>query len=248
MSKRTFKDFLASSGTEGVKRVALDYATEDDTVTLETIAEKYNMSTKSIKKLFEYAIVNCLVSFQTAKSMQMKAHRNQTRHLKEEPQDTPSDKYYRQLFTRRIDYVKQLEDSKVKEIVDIYIKSPQLTAFAVAESVGLSKKELNIILRKAIIFNIVDDETVKKMCSVSLMKTPDYRESGIVSELFRQYKELRILYVTLTNRICQMYFQLEAYSGFISSESDNEIEYSITELRKQLKIAEKELERFKSRF
>lgn len=244
--KRTFSSFLATSGTDGIKRLALEYATEDDTVTLVSIAQKYNMSSKTMKKIFEYAIVNCLVSYQTAKFMQTKAHRNQTRHLKEEPDNTPSDKYYNGLLERRLYTVKKFSDKKVKEIVDLYINSPQLSAASVAESAGLSVKELNLVLKKAIIFNIVDDECMNKLFKISLDKVPDHRDAAIVSELLRCYKRLRITYNVLNSSICQLYFQLETYMDFVSS--DQQLELPIEDLRKQLKVAEDTLEEFKSRF
>ena len=62
--KTTFRAFLLSNGVSGVRRVALDYAKSDDSVTLASLMEKYNLSSRSIRELLDYAVVNCIISYQ----------------------------------------------------------------------------------------------------------------------------------------------------------------------------------------
>ena len=61
--KRSFKEYLNSTGMDGIKKIALEYATENDSVTLNSLSEKYNLSNSAVKKVLEYAIVNCIVSY-----------------------------------------------------------------------------------------------------------------------------------------------------------------------------------------
>ena len=244
--KRNFKEFLAEFGEEGCKRVALRYAAENDSITIEAIAAENNMSINSVKKAFEFSIVNCLVSYKTAMLMKSKAHRNQSRHIDGRTEVTSSDKKYNSLIEKRLETVKAFPDEKVKEIVDVYVKSPQLSASDIADSVGLSVKELNILLQKAIIFNIVRNDIVSKLEKVTLSKCFDHLNYLMVSEMLRQFRDLRATYVSLNSRIAQLHLQMETYEEFVSS--DEEAEYQIENLKSELGKALKALERFKAGF
>lgn len=246
MKKRFFKDFVAELGDDGIRTIAIEYATEDDCVTVAEVAKRHNISVGITKKIFEYAIVNCLVSYQIAILMKAKAHRNQSRHISKKSDKTSSDKYYDNLFSKRLDTVKRFPTDRVKEVVDMYLDSRNLSAKEVGLSVGLSKKEVNIVISKAIIFNIVDDETVYKLNQQALYRVLSRNERIIVSEILNQYKQLRVFYTSLILKIEALKFRLRSYEDFVSSEDNLDDLRADTE--KELKKANKSLEEFKTSF
>ena len=235
MSKISYIAFMKNASVEDIRKFALEYATEDDSVTIDKIAERHNMTEGTVKKIFGYAIVNCLVSYRIATLMKAKAHRNQNRHTDSQICMTPSDIYYNKLLEKRLETVKNFPNEKVKSIVDLYVNSQNLSAKEVAYSVGLSKKELNIIISKSIIFNIVDDETVVKLNSIALYRVCSKKEQILLSEILNQYKQLRNFYNSLITKIDALQFQIETLDEFASSSDDIIREDAEKELKKAMK-------------
>ena len=169
--RQSFKAFLASTGDSMVKTIATEYATENDTVTLEKIAEKYNLTGYAMRQLIDYAISHCIVSFQIAVFIREKAHRNQSRHSNVESHFTKSDLYYDEIFNTRSEIIKhKISDSVIRNVVDLYIHSTNMSAYTIAHSVGFNVYELNLIIEKAIIFSIIDDSTVEELFYSPLSK------------------------------------------------------------------------------
>ena len=240
--KRSFKKFLEECGEKGIKKVAIEYATETDNVTIEILSDKYNLSQDAVKKCFEYAIVNQL-SYKTAVLMKNKAHRNQARHAEKEPFVSSSDEHYSELFKKRMLAVKKMPDDKVANVVFTYLTNPHLSAYKVSESLGLSCRELNALLEKAIIFRIVDADVVSQMKEVAMKKN---NNSEHVRHAFERFVYDRALYENLNNEIAQLYYQLETYEHFVSS--DQEFEHSKETIEKKIEDAEEALQKFKDRF
>lgn len=243
--KRSFKEFLSASGNDGVKKVAIEYATENDTVTFSDLSDKYNLSSSGLKNLIEYAIVNCIISYKVALFIKGKAHRNQLRHCKKNVNKTPSDVYYQNLFNKRFSFVKNFDNEKVISIVDFYVNNRHLSANTVAESLGLSLKELNIVLKKAIIFDIIDDEKVADLKKASLAKV-EFSNSSFVLEIFKKYDKLRAFYKFLNSKIAQTEFQLQTYDSFVSA--DEAMEHTKSDLEKELKKSKDALKSFVKSF
>lgn len=247
MSKRSAKEFIEGSDEFSIKKFVSEYANSDDSVTIDSLSEKYQIS--GIDKIFEYAIVNCIVSFKTAQKMKFKAHRNQARHCKKEVLHTASDRYYSNLFKKRFEYVtSQISDDKIREMVDAYIASPDLSAEILADMfLGLSKRELNALLEKAIVFNLIDDEKCNTLKAVAFDKVPEVRQKVVISELFNRYERFRSYYKDLSSRIVQLHFQLETYDDFIFSDEDED-EHDKANKEKELRKLQKEFEVFRKNY
>ena len=234
--KRSFNAFLTAEGTDGVKKVAIEYATENDTVTFVYLEDKYNLSSTAIKKVIDYAITNCIVSYQIATVIREKSRRNQLRHCKSGNSTTPSDEYYAKLLQKRLKVVKNFDNEKVLKAVECYLQNPHLTASSVASSLGFSSKELNVLLKKAIIFNIVDDKKVVEIERVSANKNPIIAPEY---ELFKCYEMKRKYYKYLNAKIAELQFQLESYDDYFWSDAEQEKtkalwERKLSELKKAL--------------
>ena len=239
--KRSYKDFLIDSGDDGVKRIALEYATENDAVSLGYLAEKYNLTLTAVKTIIEYSIVKCIVPFKVALFIKEKAHRNQARHCKDEILETSSDRYYKKLFNKRLSFVKKFSDDKVTNTVNFYIKNPHLSASTIADSLGLSVKELNIILKKAIVFDIIDNEEVNDLISVAIGKV-DLSTSAVVQKTFDRYVSSRKFFKLLNSKIVELHFQLEVYDQIHKKTA--EVIHQKELLESDLKKIQMELQQF----
>ena len=236
---RSFEQFKRDCGTNAIVKIATEYAYGDDTVTINYLASKHQLSKYAVQQLLANAIVECLVSFQTALVMKAKAHRGQVRHSSERL--TSSDKYYDKLLIERLTFVKNFDKSRIIPVVDAYLKNSSKSAIEIAKSFNLSVEELNLILKKAIIFNYVDDSAFQQLWTLALKKAKHPNET---SKILEYYQLLRQRYLELSSRIVQMNFQLESYEDFISS--DEELEFHKNELEKELRIFEEEFDNIKN--
>lgn len=241
----TAKDFIETSDEFSIKKFVSEYADSDDSVTIDSLSEKYQIRS-GVDKVFEYAIVNCIVSYKTAQKMKIKAHRNQARHCKKDVLHTASDQYYSNLLKRRFEYVvSKISDDKIREMVDAYIASPNLSAEIIANTFGFSRRELNALLEKAIVFNLIDDEKCNTLKAVAFDKVPKVRQKVVISELFNRYDRFRSYYKDLSSRIVQLHFQLDTYDDFIFSDED---EHCKAEKEKELQRLQKEFEAFRKNY
>ena len=242
--KRKFKEFLEETSSESVKKVALEYATSTDDVTINFLSDKYNLSEGAVKSCIQYSITHCLVSYNIAMSMKEKAHRNQSRHTEKESFCTSSDKKYERFFVERRYFIrKNLSDEYVRNVVNKYVANPHISALGIAESFGLSIAELNAVLEKAIVFNIVDSNTSNQLFSISIKKSSNVRAT---KTFFKKIAYSRTLFRNLNDEIAQLHYQLETYEHFVSSDQD--LEYSKGALEEKLKAANVALDEFKERF
>ena len=244
-NRNSFKSLILAEGMQGVKKVATYYAIESDDITLDIIAERYNLTLSATRSAISYSIVHCLISYRLAILCMEKSHRNQARHCKYLSASS-SDRYYDHLFKRRFEFIKKLDEETVKRIVSLYLLNPGKTASSIAESLGFSLKELNIVLKKAIIFAIVDDTTVKKVESVTLKKCVSLSQMAHTRKLLFKYTLYRNRYKYLNAKISQLLLQLEGYDQFVSS--DQEIEYTKDFLNIELDNAKNSLKMFKDSF
>ena len=233
--RRSFKEFLDSSGEAGVKRVALEYAKNDDSVTIDFLIDKYNITKYGINQLFEYAIVHMLISYQAATLMKLKSHKNQLRHFSDEETTTTSDKKYSELIDcKRLDFIKNgLPDEKVKAVVDVYLNSTNFTSKQISLSLGLSIQELNLILKKAIVANIIDDNTLLKLNEVTLKKVKNSLKKNNVYSTLKHLEEKRKRFRTVSSELVNMYFQNEALEDLKLKEEQENIKEKIGTLEKE---------------
>ncbi len=244
--KRSFKQFFQENGQSGIKDVAIEYATEKDVVNIDSLSDKYNLSTSAVKQCFEYAIVNCLVSYKTAMSMKGKAHRNQMRHISYNVSETSSDKYYDEIFRKRMSYIKHLDNQTISDVVDYYISHSNDSDYLTSYSVGYSVVELNAIIEKAIVFSIVDTKTLYKLRTIAMNKAPEGAKQ-VVLFTFNDYISRRMTYSNINSEIAQLHFQLESYGNW-ETPSDPDGEQYCERIKLSLAKAEKDLERFRNSF
>ena len=226
--KRSFKEVFEELGDIGVKEIASEYANEDDSVTYNFLSDKYNITLPGLKKLIDYAITNCVISYKTAILIEDKARRNQLRHYKHRSDVTSSDTYYATLFEKRLKFVKSLNNSEVIEVVDYYLDNSHLPVATLADSLGFSVKEFNVILKKSIIFDIIDDKKCKCLIETALSKA-EPSSYVFCNEIFTKYNSHRNYYKFLTCKISMLKFQLQNYDSFVSSDEADENSYSSLE-------------------
>ena len=182
-----YKAFYKKYGEKGVRQVALAYALEPDNITNHELKARYGLADGVIETCKENAIVYCYIDLDQSIMCMEKAHRNQIRHLGKKYNSTKSNKYYKQLLRRRLDYVKNLPVKKVREIAYLYMENHDMTCKELAKELYLSEKELCIILERAIIEKIVEDPVMRIIFSNSLMKCSS--PSGL-SKMVAYFKEL----------------------------------------------------------
>lgn len=190
-AKRNFKDFFEKSGVTGVKNVALTYAHGNDTVTFSSISDSFMITERAVQHCIKHAIINCICSYKEALLIKEKAHRNQLKHMKETSVRTTSDKYYEGILRKRLEFVKELPDERVIEVVYLYMANPNLSCKEIADSLNLSSKEANVLLIKAITSGIIDERTIHNIVAISLMKSKTIAEFDSRCEYFKKLNDFR---------------------------------------------------------
>ena len=191
MSTSNFEKFMQKSGKNGIRNVALDYAYKGDTITFSVISEKYGISKKAVQDCIEYAIVNCLIDYNEAILIKEKSHRNQAMHIKDTPFRTKSDKYYEDLLQRRLNHVKNLEDKQVIEVAYLYMANPKMSCKELAKELHFSSKEVNLIIKNAIENNLVEEDVVRHIYAVSLMKSNSVSNFNSRFDYFKKLEHVR---------------------------------------------------------
>lgn len=253
MSTSNFEKFMQKSGDHGIRSVALDYAYKGDTTTFSVLSEKYGISKKTIQDCIEYAIVNCLIDYDEAILIKEKSHRNQAMHIKDSHFRTKSDKYYENLLQRRLNHVKNLEDKQVIEVAYLYMANPKMSCKELAKELHFSSKEVNLIIKKAIVNNLIEDGVIRYIYAISLMKSTsvsnfnsrfdylkkleDERKGNVTSALKDEArKQLR----EIDSHLDQLLSQFQGHQDYVSSEdvtegysSYDEFDYKIFRLRQK---------------
>ena len=183
-----FKSFYKKYGEKGVREVALAYALENDDTTIDELCLRFLLTRGAVEQCKEMAIVNCCINYNQAILIMAKSHRNQFKHMADKQvKSTKSDKYYKKLFQKRFEYVKNLPVKKVREIAYLYMENHSMTCKELGEELHLSEKELNMVLERAIIERIVEDDVMRIIFANSLMKCSS--PSGL-SKMVAYFKEL----------------------------------------------------------
>lgn len=170
-TKMNFKDFFKKFGIEGIKTVTYYYAYGSYTVTIKGISDELNITESAVKNCIKYAIIHCIVSYQTAVLIKQKAHNKQANHMEIKSSETPSDKYYNNIFQLRLEYINSMRDDEILEVITYYLASVNtLSINEIIETVGYSEKELKVLLTNAIDYKLVDDEIATKIEQTPFMK------------------------------------------------------------------------------
>ena len=191
-----FNSFMQRSGVCGIRNVTMDYAYKDDSVTFDALVEKYGITRRAVGHCIDYAIINCLVSYNTGILVKKKSHRNQSKHMKVKSVRTPSDKHYDEIFDKRLAYIKNLPDEKVIEIAYLYMANPNMPVKDLAKSLRFSSKEINLLLVKAIKDNLVEEGVIRYIYANSLMKSKSISEFNSRYDYFKKLEDVRKSNVT----------------------------------------------------
>ena len=253
MSTSKFEKFMQKSGKNGIRNVALDYAYKGDTITFSVLSEKYGISKKVIQDCVEYAIVNCLIDYDEVILIKEKSHRNQAIHFRNTPVRTQSDRYYEDLLQRRLRYVENLEVTQVIEIAYLYIANPKMSCKELAKELHFSSKEVNLIIKNAIVNNLVEEGVIRHIYAVSLMKSTSAKNFNYRSDYFKKLEDVRKGNITsalkdeahkqlreIDSHLDQLLSQFQGHQDYISSEdvtegysSYDEFDYKIFRLRQK---------------
>lgn len=220
-TRRTFDSFLEKEGRHGVRIAAEKYATGD--YSLSDLAEETGMSEYGVRKLIEYAIIRRIVDFDTALAIKAAAHNNQSQHFNPSASNTTSDFYYEVLFQKRALFIENFENEKLLEIVKYYLSNPEFSTGKIANMFGLNFVELNILLKKGVIFSIFDDNTFKALREVTLGKAVSQDKKRELEHSFKKMENARGHYAFLCSKVELYSFQIKAYRNFASSESEKEL-------------------------
>lgn len=218
--RRNFQTFLKDCGDVGSRNLTLEYVAIGGIATIPSLADKYNLTEYAVIAAFEHAIVNCLVSYQIALLIKEKVHNEEFRNNHSYSKLSANRYYERKVFPKRLDFVKNFDDGKVKSIVEYYLALPCISTQKIAEDCGLSLTELNIVLEKAIIFNIVDTDTLSKLVHLQIDKC-SYNED--IRKKLDNCISLRNKYVKFSNDIQQHYFNLVKRNDYAFVEDENDI-------------------------
>lgn len=172
MSKKmNFKGFIEKFDIEGIISITYAYAYGSYTVTIKGISDEFNVTESAVKNCIKYAIVHCIVSYQTALVIKQKAHCKQANHIKNNLNQTPSDKYYDRILEQRLEFVSKIRDDEILEIITYFLASiNSLSINEITETIGYSEKELKVLLKNAINYKLVDAEVAAKIECTSFMQ------------------------------------------------------------------------------
>ena len=272
-----FSQYTKRYGEDGIRRVALEYATSDYFTTIDKVAEGHGITVSAVKSIIAYAITHCLISYQMCLDIKKKAHGNQSRHIhKGERKPSPSDQYYDKLINERIPFIRAIRGDRAKRAVEFYVNNPDHSIEFIANALGFSVQEADILLRNSIIFGIADDEEVSSILEIAVNKKP-YPDKKSAKEAIEKYISYRNDYAArklsisvlqynleynddVSSQIELLEYQIDSYdSYFISGEGpekeelQRQLEYlenmpSKEELESQLKKEIEELEAFEAMF
>lgn len=171
-TKMSFKDFREKFDIEGIISDTHAYAYGSYMVTIKGISDEFHLTESAVKNCIKYAIIHCIVSYQTALVIKQKAHCKQASHIKTNSNQTPSDKYYDRILEQRLEFVSSIRDDEVLEIITYYLASVNtLSIDEITETIGYSNKELKVLLKNAINYKLVDAEIAAKLECTSFMRT-----------------------------------------------------------------------------
>ena len=167
---RSFNSLKLEYTERTIKEFAIEIA-EEYACTSKTkgeIARENDLCQKAVTELMDYAIVHYLVSDETVDKMMNKSFQNQRRHSPDGSAESTI-LHYQALRKKRMELIIfKLSDKKIKEIADYFANNPKETKEKIAERYGLSKKVIDIVLKKAITERLCDDETFEKIRDRSL--------------------------------------------------------------------------------
>ena len=189
MKKRSFRDLSKMSISEldsFCKRIAESYAKSDANFARTYYTEHENISVSCFYKVLERAVINNLVSEDIVDKMEKKSELNQSSHAKGAGITTREK--YAMLRKKRNEYIIFLyTDEEIKKLAIDFANNSSISKHEFAKKYDVSVKVFDVLLKKAITENIIDDEIFSKIEERSLAKDSSLR----TKQFFKLLRERR---------------------------------------------------------
>lgn len=132
------------------------------------VAKEFEISQETVTKLIDYAVIHYLISEDIVDRMEKKSIQNQKRFSPDRNADSTI-AHYKMLRSKRVELaIFDLSNEKIKEISERFANETDKSKGDIALLYGLSKRIIDIVLKKAITESICDDETFEKIKQRSL--------------------------------------------------------------------------------
>lgn len=182
MSYQSFEEFC--------KKIAKEYANSEAHFARSYFCEHYNISQSCFYKVLEYAAVTNLISEREFERLKNKATANQGLHKR--GAGLSSQIKYSEMYVRRCEYiVESYSTVELKQIAESFASQPNISKKEFAEKYNTSTKVLGLLLQKAIVTNVVDDETFEAIKNRSINNSSSDIE--FVESYFKALEEKRQL-------------------------------------------------------
>lgn len=183
--KRSFKQIREKKDFfDFCKKIAEEYASLEDEFARTYFTEKYNISINCFYHILEEAVILNMISDNTIFKMEEKAVRNQKCSYAKAM--ISSRKHYDKLWKKRKEYLDSFTEEDIKNIATkfAYYTDISKKSFAIIE--GISQRTLEIILQRAILEVIINDEIFFKIRERSLCNASNEEERE-KSEIYFEY-------------------------------------------------------------
>lgn len=169
---RTFKQLQKEKTLQDLNRFAKEvtelYAKSVIEYTQSKVAKDNNLTPKGLRDLMDYAIVTALVTRETENLVLAKAMENQ-RRKRQEAGASSLEHYYR-LIKEREEYLAQFFSKvEVKKIAEHIAKVPSMSISYFTQKYKIESDRITrLLLRRAIVEDIVSDEVMEEVIKRSL--------------------------------------------------------------------------------
>ena len=216
------QNFLKEHGTDYpyLKKIALAYANSPLGTTMEIIAKEFSLSEGNVRTAIEKAITTNLISYQDCINIMNKSDSNQHTHYTEKLSRTGKSivksraqhRYHKLLLIRRKYIIQNYSESQIRHVAKVYIKNPQMENVWIA--LGLSKIEMNGVLKKGSILGIIKEEEFDEMRRISLAKAKSQESVEKSFKALNHIASLRRDRKRITDTLYFYQHQLESYDDF----------------------------------
>ncbi len=242
------KNFLKEHGNDYpyLRKIALAYANSPMGTTMEKIASEFSISEGNVQTAIEKAITTALISYQDCINIRNKSDINQHTHYTEKLSKTKKSivksraqhKYDKLLLIRRKYIIQSYSESEIRHVAKVYIKNPEMENVWI--TLGLSKVELNGVLKKGTILGIIKEEEFDEMRKISLAKAKSPEAVAKSFHALNQIASLRRDRKRLLDDIFFHQHQLDHFDDFVCDEdypnSKEDLEQLIAHCQEELAL------------
>lgn len=191
---RTFKELKTEKSLQDfnhfAKKLTELYATSELEYTQADIARDNHLSSKCLRQLMDYAIEETIVCRKICEQVSSKSKANQQRKIQTVSINVI--KHHENLIKKREEFIaKSFSRVKVNEIAKEFANNPSkpIKYFTNKNDIE-SERITKLLLKRAIIENIVEDEVMELIIKRSLGDNPSYK----ATEAFEKFREEREKY------------------------------------------------------